>query len=160
HINGGAGVLRPTDEFRHLVAGDAAGQADNQALSRKFRHRHGNPVWQVGQGVRVRLLYRHRRNSSSTSRTAPQVMAISAILKAGKYHSCQYSRMKSITCPWIRRSMTLPRAPPRISVSDQQNRRWPAWRRSMMTIRLTAATATPVKNQRCQPEPPARKLNA
>ena len=51
-------------------------------------------------------------------------------------------------------------APPRISASAQQNRRWPPCRRSIQTMKTAATAPRPMKNQRCQPLAPARNENA
>ena len=56
--------------------------------------------------------------------------------------------------------MTLPRAPPRISVSASESRNSPLWRGRMLTIQAEMASARTVKNQRCQPPASERKLKA
>ena len=47
-----------------------------------------------------------------------------------------------------------------MSDSAQQNSRWPGWLRSIQTMNTAAAAPMPTKNQRCQPEAPARNENA
>jgi hypothetical protein len=47
-----------------------------------------------------------------------------------------------------------------MSARPSANQRSPAWRRNRKRISADAATATPMKNARCQPPASARKLNA
>ena len=59
------------------------------------------------------------------------------------------------------RSITLPSAPPRISDSDSGSSFSPRGVRQIHTSSTTlTAPASPMKNQRCQPEAPASRLNA
>ncbi len=67
---------------------------------------------------------------------------------------------KSTTWPCSRRSMTLPSAPPMIIVTAKQNSFCVGWLRIIQTMKAEAARPRPTKNQRCQPEAPARKEKA
>src|SRR5258708_14469165 len=58
------------------------------------------------------------------------------------------------------RSWRLPRVPPSPGASPTNTARSPRWRRSMNTITAEMTMLISVKNQRCQPPAPARKLNA
>src|SRR6185437_14532180 len=69
--------------------------------------------------------------------------------------------MKSVTCAACSRSIRLPMAPPMMKASGiavRQSRR--GVRRSHTTSTALITTARATKNQRCQPAPSARKLNA
>src|SRR5690606_13948272 len=105
---------------------------------------------------------RFGRNMSTISITAPTVIALSAILNAGKYQlCCQCTRMKSTTWPCTMRSYRLPRAPPRIKARATDSSHLLRGRRASQTSsRPLTPTAMAMKNQRGQPPASDRKLNA
>src|SRR5690606_36863456 len=79
---------------------------------------HHTPAYAAGAPPSARL----GRTISTISITAPTVIALSAILNAGKYQlCCQCTRMKSATWPCTRRSYRLPRAPPRNKARDRKS---------------------------------------
>ena len=51
-------------------------------------------------------------------------------------------------------------APPRMQASAKENSLCPACERSIQMMKTAAATPMAVKNQRCQPEAPARNEKA
>jgi hypothetical protein len=59
--------------------------------------------------------------------------------------------MKSTTAPRAMRSMTLPTAPPITIAIANANSFCAGLRRSRYTMNAEAASARPMKNQRCQP---------
>src|SRR5258706_4418194 len=68
--------------------------------------------------------------------------------------------MKSTTWPRVTRSQRLPMAPPSTRASASGTSLSRCGRRSITTRTTEITIATTVKNQRCQPPAPARKLKA
>src|SRR5690554_43373 len=134
------------------------GMAAGETRARFADHR-GEGAASAGVG---QLSFFPDRNISRIISAAPTVMALSAILKAGKNQlCCQCTRMKSTTWPCTIRSYRLPSAPPRISASATASSHLSRPRRDSQTSSMTLTpTAMAMKNQRCQPPASDRKLKA
>ena len=102
-------------------------------------------------------------NSASIIRNAaPTVIAESAILNEGNGQPAISTWIKSTTLPRTILSMTFPIAPPRMSESPTGRITGPSSRifHSHEKRYPLTAVAKAMKNQRCQPDASARKLNA
>src|SRR5699024_8316805 len=95
------------------------------------------------------------KNISSSMHATPNVIAVSAILNAGKCEQAQKKSRKSTTWPSASRSHKLPNAPPSTNAKPACTHLDSFLVSNQPIIKALATQTTAVKNQRCQPPAPA-----